>query len=79
MSFKQKSNENGQSKKQSLLESIMNVLVGYGVAVVSQIAIFPLFGVHVTLNENLTIAAFFTVISVIRSYTLRRLFNARAK
>ena len=38
----------GQSKRLSLIEAIANVLVGYGVAVLAQIAIFPLFGIKFT-------------------------------
>ncbi len=68
-----------QSKRQSLLESLVNVLAGYGVAVLSQVVIFPLFGVHVSVSENMLIAGFFTVISIVRSYALRRFFNSRIK
>ncbi|MGD8109350.1 DUF7220 family protein [Vibrio sp. TRT 17S01] len=64
-----------QSKKQSLLESICNVVVGYVLALLSQLIIFPYFGVYVSLQDNLLIGAFFTVVSIIRSYALRRLFN----
>ena len=65
----------GQSKKHSLLESIINVAVGYGIAILSQIAIFPLFGIDIPLRDNLLIGLFFTVISIVRSYALRRVFN----
>ena len=69
----------GQSKLESLIESIMNILVGYGVALASQIIIFPLFGIHVPLTTNLWIGAWFTAISLARSYVIRRWFNARMK
>jgi hypothetical protein len=69
-----------QSRRHSLIESITNVLVGYGVAVISQIMIFPFFGIKVKLSDNLLIVLWFTVISIVRSYTLRRIFtNMRAK
>ena len=64
-----------QSKKGSLLEAFINVAIGYGVAVASQIVIFPLFGVHISIGENMAIGGFFTVVSIVRSYALRRLFN----
>ncbi len=64
-----------QSRKQSLIESVVNVLVGYVVALVSQLAIFPLFGVNLPLADNLLISAFFTVVSIVRSYLIRRVFN----
>ena len=53
-----------------------NVVVGYGVAVASQILIFPIFGLHTTLAENLKIGAIFTVVSIARSFALRRVFEA---
>ena len=64
-----------QSRAMSGAESVANVAIGYGVAVASQIVIFPLFGVHLPLSDNLLIGAWFTVISLARSYVLRRAFN----
>ena len=65
-----------QSRAMSLVESVANVIVGYGVAVVTQILIFPAFGLHTTLAQNLKMGAVFTVVSIARSYLLRRLFEA---
>lgn len=50
--------------------------VGYGVAVVTQILIFPVFGLHTTLAQNLMMGAVFTVVSIARSFALRRIFEA---
>lgn len=60
----------------SLVESVANVVVGYGVAVVTQMLVFPLFGLHASLNQNLMIALVFTGVSLVRSYFLRRVFEA---
>lgn len=65
-----------QSRRMSMVESIGNVVIGYLVAIASQILIFPFFGIQVSLGENLMIGLFFTVISIVRSYVLRRVFNA---
>ena len=65
-----------QSRLMSLVESLANVLVGYGVAVVTQILVFPLFGLAVTVTENLLIGLIFTAVSIVRSYALRRSFEA---
>ena len=65
-----------QSKRMSLAESLTNVTVGYGVAVATQIAVFPLFGLEVRLSDNLAIGAIFTGVSILRSYSLRRIFEA---
>lgn len=67
-----------QSRLHSVVESVANVAVGYGVAVATQVAVFPLFGVNLPLGDNLTIGVVFTVVSLARSYALRRLFNRLA-
>ena len=64
-----------QTKTQSLIESIINVATGYSVALASQLLIFPVFGIHIALSDNILIGAFFTAISIVRSYFVRRLFN----
>ena len=64
-----------QSKKRSLTESLTNVAVGMGVALASQYAIFPRFGIECTFGDHLAITFYFTIISIVRSYLLRRLFN----
>lgn len=64
-----------QTRLLSAVESVANVAVGYGVALLSQILVFPMFDIHVPLSTNLAIGAWFTVISLVRSYVLRRWFN----
>lgn len=59
----------------SFIEACANIAVGYGVALLSQIFVFPLYDIHVPLSTNLWIGAWFTVISLARSYVLRRWFN----
>ena len=65
-----------QSRLMSLVEAVANVIIGYGVAVVTQILIFPIFGLHTTLAQNLKMGLVFTVVSIGRSYALRRFFEA---
>ena len=64
-----------QRRTQSLIEAWANVAVGYLVALLSQLLVFPMFGIHIPFSSNLAIGAWFTVISLIRSYVLRRWFN----
>jgi hypothetical protein len=64
-----------QSRRLSLVETITNVAVGYVLAVITQIMVFPWFGIHPSLGENLAIGSIFTGISLVRSYALRRLFE----
>ncbi len=64
-----------QSKSQSLLEAVANILIGMGVAFAGQLIVFPALGIAVRLDQNVTITIAFTAISLARSYVLRRLFN----
>ncbi len=64
-----------QSRLQSFLESCVNVAIGYTVALLTQLAVFPLFGMKVSLEANFAIGGIFTVVSLVRSYAVRRLFN----
>ena len=64
-----------QSRAMSLAEALTNVAVGYGIAVATQMAVFPLFGLHATLAQNMAMGAIFTIVSIVRSYALRRVFE----
>ena len=65
-----------QSRLMSFCEAIANVAVGYCIAVLTQILIFPMFGLHTTLAQNLQMGAVFSVVSIARSFALRRVFEA---
>ena len=67
-----------QTRLMSVLESTANIVVGYGVAVITQLLVFPLFGIAASLSDNLVIGLIFTAGSLGRSYALRRFFNARS-
>lgn len=64
-----------QSRRGSLVESLANVAIGYAVAVATQMAVLPLFGMAVRTQDHLAIAGIFSVVSVARSYCVRRVFN----
>ena len=64
-----------QSRAMSLVEAVTNVVVGYGLAVATQLAVFPLFGLPARLNDALAMGAIFTVVSIARGYALRRFFE----
>lgn len=68
---------NTQTKKHSLIESVVNVVIGYIIAIISQVAIFPIYGITIPLTKQLTMGLWFTVISIVRSYVIRRYFNSR--
>lgn len=64
-----------QSKKMSLLETCLSTFIGLAVAIWTQLICFPWFGIEIHLSQNFMIAGIFTVVSIIRGYLVRRLFN----
>ncbi len=67
-----------QTRMMSFIEAMTNIVVGYAVAVITQLVVFPIFGLAASLRDNLVIGLIFTIVSLARSYMLRRLFNARS-
>ena len=59
----------------SAAESVANVAIGYGIALATQVVVFGALEIPVSLEQNLCIGVVFTVVSLIRSYLLRRFFN----
>ena len=59
----------------SLVEAVTNVVVGYGIALLTQLLLFPALGLHLKTGQNVFIAGVFTVVSLVRSFVLRRLFE----
>ena len=64
-----------QSRAMSFVEAVANVLAGYGIALLTQVALFPTFGLHLAMTENVLIAGVFTGVSLARSFVLRRPFE----
>jgi hypothetical protein len=64
-----------QSKKHSFVEAWANIFIGYSINFLANILIFPLFGWHITVAQNIWLGIIYTVISLIRSYCLRRVFT----
>jgi hypothetical protein len=65
-----------QSRAFSLLEAVTNVAVGLLVATATQLVLFRLLGIAVSTEQTLIITVAFTAVSKLRSYALRRLFEA---
>ena len=59
----------------SLVEAIANVVVGYGIAVLTQLVVFPWFGLPARVGDALALGGIFTVMSIARGFALRRLFE----
>jgi len=67
-----------QSKKESLVEQVLNVGSGWVVSLlVWAFLISPLYNIETSLAENMGITIIFTFISIVRGYMWRRYFNKR--
>jgi hypothetical protein len=64
-----------QTRLGSLIESWANVAIGFAINWTANMLIFPLFGFNITAGQAFHVGIIFTVISVVRSYALRRVFN----
>lgn len=66
-----------QTKKQSLIESLTSTTIGIIIGIVLNLTILPIFGYPVSVVDSLWISVIFTVVSIIRSYIIRRWFNSK--
>ena len=66
-----------QTKKQSIIETITSILIGYIISLVSLFIIFPILGIESSSGKNIIITFYFTAISLIRGYFVRRYFNKK--
>ena len=64
-----------QSRKHSLLEAVINTASGFIISLVVTEFLFPVFDLHPSFAANFSITTIFTIISIIRSYICRRIFN----
>lgn len=64
-----------QSRLGSLVEVSINIFIGYWINFIANLLILPLFGFHITLTDNLLMGLIYTLISVARSYVVRRWFE----
>ena len=65
-----------QTRLQSLIEALVNVALGMVISVLLSLVVYPAFGHAFTLAQNIGITVIFTVASILRSYVVRRWFNA---
>lgn len=65
-----------QTRLESLAEVTINIIVGWVIGLLTQLWAFPLFDIHVTFSDQFWISVIFTVVSIVRSYAIRRWFNA---
>ena len=65
----------GQTRIMSFIESASNTAIGLTINTLANLIVLPMFGLHPTTGDAVGLAAIFTVISIVRSYALRRMFN----
>ena len=66
-----------QSKRESMIESLTSTTIGIIIGIVLNLTILPIFGYPVSLSDSLWISVIFTIVSIIRSYVIRRFFNSK--
>ncbi len=64
-----------QTRTHSFIEAWTNIFIGYSINLLANFIIFPLYGWELSLTVNIEIGVIYTVISLVRSYTLRRIYN----
>lgn len=65
-----------QTRLGSLIEVCINILIGFSINWVANMYILPLYGFAITGGQAFSMGLIFTIISVARSYIIRRWFNA---
>lgn len=65
-----------QSKTGSMVEAVANIVIGFAINFTANLVFLPMFGFStLTARVAFEIGLVFTIISLIRSYVLRRVFN----
>lgn len=67
-----------QSKKQSFIEACTNTGIGFVIAVIGTFFIVWALDIKSSPSKNITMTLFFTVLSIVRGYVIRRWFNKRS-
>ena len=66
-----------QSKRESMIETLTNVGIGWFISFIANMLVLPLFGYNINLTDGLLISIIFTIISIVRGYVVRRWFNSK--
>lgn len=64
-----------QTRKKSLIESIVQTITGLATSILIQVILYPMMGIPVTFSQNLIITLVFFTVSIIRGYFVRRIFE----
>lgn len=66
-----------QTKRNSIVESITNTLIGLLTTFIFSPIIYGMVGIQYTLNQLGMATILFTILSIIRGYIIRRWFNKK--
>lgn len=64
-----------QTKLSSLCEAIFNTVIGVLMSLLVQKVVFTAYGLKTTFNTDIQILFWFTIVSIGRSYVVRRMWN----
>ncbi len=65
-----------QSRVDSFMESVTNIAIGLGISMVANSIFIPMAtGQRLPLHSNAILGVIYTIISLVRSYAIRRAFN----
>ena len=65
-----------QTKCKSLIESVIQTVIGLGTSILIQVILYPMMGIPVTFSQNLIITIVFFTVSIVRGYFVRRIFDS---
>ena len=68
-----------QTKRQSRIETLTSVFVGWLIGVILNMLVLPLFDYNITVTDSLLVSLIITVVSVVRGYLIRRFFNSKER
>ncbi len=68
-----------QSKRESMIESLTSVGIGWFISFIANMLVLPLFGYNINLTDGVLISIIFTIISIVRGYMVRRWFNSKER
>ena len=64
-----------QTKRKSLIESVIQTIIGLGTSILIQVILYPMMGIPVTFSQNIIITLVFFLVSIVRGYFVRRIFE----
>lgn len=67
----------GQSPRSSVAEAWMNIVIGFSINFMVNMALLPLVNASFTAGENFMLGWIYTAVSIVRQYAIRRWWNAR--